>query len=94
MKVDKDIIKKVAVNSRLNISDKEISEFLPQLQEILEFFSKIDEAKTDNVKISLQPIELKNVMREDEIKESLTQEEALSNTKNKKDGYFKGPKSI
>ena len=94
MNIDKKIIERVAANSRLNLTEKEISEFLPQLQEVLEFFSKIDEAKTDDVKISLQPIELKNIMREDEVKESLTQDNALSNTKNKKDGYFKGPKSI
>ena len=94
MNIDKKIIERVAANSRLNLTEKEISEFLAQLQEVLEFFSKIDEAKTDDVKISLQPIELKNIMREDEVKESLTQDNALSNTKNKKDGYFKGPKSI
>lgn len=94
MNIDKKIIERVAANSRLNLTEKEISEFLPQLQEVLEFFSKIDEAKTDDVKISLQPIELKNIMREDEVKESLNQDTALSNTKNKKDGYFKGPKSI
>ena len=31
--------------------------------------------------------------REDKVEESLPVEEALKNTKNKKDGYFVGPKT-
>lgn len=94
MNIDKSIINRVAVNARLNLTDQEISEFLPQLKEVLEFFSKIDEADTEGVKISLQPIELRNIVRDDKGKKCLTQEKALLNTKNKKEGYFKGPKSI
>jgi aspartyl-tRNA(Asn)/glutamyl-tRNA(Gln) amidotransferase subunit C len=33
-----------------------------------------------------------NVFREDVVTESLTQEEALENTKSKQDGHFKAPK--
>lgn len=94
MNIDEPILERVAVNARINLTEEEVSEFLPQLQEIINFFSKIDEAETKNIKPSLQPIELKNVLREDKSKICLTQEEALSNTKNKKDGYFKGPKSV
>ena len=94
MKIDKEIINKIARNSRLNLTEKEIEEFLPQLKEILMIFSKLDEVNTDNVKPSVQPILIKNVTREDESENCLTQEQALSNTKNKKDGYFKGPKVV
>ena len=94
MKVDKALIEHVAEIARLKLTDNEIEKFLPQLKEILEAFSKIAKADTDNVKESFQPIELKNFMRNDIEEKSLSQEEALSNAKHKKEGYFKGPKVI
>jgi aspartyl-tRNA(Asn)/glutamyl-tRNA(Gln) amidotransferase subunit C len=36
--------------------------------------------------------DLVNVMREDEVQEGLTQEEALANAPETEDGFFKGPK--
>ena len=94
MKVDQELIKKVAENARLNLSKKELDEFLPQFKEIIENFSKLDNLDTKNIKPSFQPVELNNVFRNDISKKSLTQEEALRNTKHKKDGYFKGPRII
>ena len=94
MKVDKELIRKVAGVARLELKDKEVEKFVPELKEILNAFSKVDEVDTKGVKPSFQPVEIKNVMREDKITESLSQEEALSNTEHKKNGYFKGPKAV
>lgn len=94
MKLDKDSIKKVAKNARLDLTDSEIKKFLPQLKEILDVFSKLKEVKTDNVKPSFQPIDVKNVFRDDLVGESLSEEEVFKNIKNKKKGYFKGPKAV
>lgn len=94
MKVDKKLIQQIASLARLNLSSAEIKEFLPQLKEILEYFSKLKKANTNKVKPSFQPIELKNVYRKDTVKPGLSQEQALANTKHKKDGFFKGPKAI
>ena len=94
LNVDKELIERVAQNARLNLTKKEVEKFLPELKEVLEFFSKIDELKVDKEEPSFQPIEMKNVLREDKVTKCLTQEEALSNTKNKKDGYFKGPRVL
>ena len=94
MKVDKELIEHVATVARLNLTKKEIVEFIPELKEVLEAFSKLSEIKTDNVKPSFQPVELKNMTREDEVEKSLSQEKALENTKQKKEGYFKGPRAV
>ena len=91
-KVDKKLLLRVAENSRLNLSEKELEEFLPQLQEILKAFNKLDEIDVRDEKPSFQPLALENVARKDVVEKSLSQEEALKNTKNKKDGYFMGPK--
>ena len=94
MRIDKALIEHIAELARLKLTEKEIEKFLPQLKEILETFSKLDEVNTENTKPSFQPVELKNMAREDKIKDCLTQEEALTNAKDKKDGYFKGPKAL
>jgi len=90
--VDKKLLLRVAANARLELSEAEVEEFLPQLQEILKAFSKLDELDVSNEKPSFQPLPLENVARLDTVEKCLSQEEALKNTKHKKDGFFMGPK--
>ena len=94
MNIDEQLIRKVAENARLELSETEIKEFLPQLKEVLESFSKLDEIDTKNVSPSFQPVEIKNNIREDKIGKCLSQEEALKHAHHKKDGYFKGPRAV
>ena len=93
-KVDRELLKAVAENARLELSEAEIKKFLPQLEEVLETFSKLDELDVEKEKPSFQPIPMKNVLREDKVKECVSQETALANTSHKKDGYFKGPRVV
>ncbi|MBN2067536.1 MAG: Asp-tRNA(Asn)/Glu-tRNA(Gln) amidotransferase subunit GatC [Candidatus Diapherotrites archaeon] len=91
-KVDKALLLRVAANARLNLTEQEIEEFLPQLQEMLEAFSKLDKLDVEKEQPSFQPIKLVNVMREDKVEKCLSQDQSLKNTKNKKQGYFMGPR--
>lgn len=94
MEVDKDMLKKVGEVARIKLTGNEIDRFIPQVKEILEYFSLLEEVDTENVKPSFQPIEIKNRLREDKAEKPLSQEEALANSKQNKDGYFKGPKAV
>ena len=94
IKVDKGLLQKVAANARLNLSEQEIKEFLPQFKEILDSFNKLDKLDVSEEKPSFQPTPVKNVFREDKVEKCLSQKEALSNTKHKKEGYFLGPKVV
>jgi len=94
MKVDKELIENVADIARLKLNEEEKNKFVKDFKEILEAFSTINKVDTKDVKISFQPVELQNMVREDEVKASLSQEEALANTKHKKDSYFKGPRAV
>ena len=67
MRVDKELIEKVAKNARLKLSDSEIKSLLPEIKEILDLFSEIDKANVSNLKPSFQPLEIKNVTRKDEV---------------------------
>jgi len=94
MNITKELVKRVAQQSRLDLSDEEVEKLIPQLKEILQAFSEIDKLDTKNVEPSFHPIEIKNVLREDKIKEGLSNEDALSLTPHKKNNYFLGPKTL
>lgn len=94
MKVDKELLEKVASVARLKLTDKEIDKFIPQVKDILDYFSVLEKVDTKNVKPSFQPIELKNRLREDKVTEPLSQKDALKNSTQTQDGYFKGPKAV
>ena len=93
-KVNEKLIEHVAEVARLKLSEKEKKQFVKELKEILGSFSKLDEVDTKGIDVSLQPVELKNVLREDNEEKCFTQEEALSLTRHKKDHYFKGPRAV
>ncbi|MBU0962670.1 MAG: Asp-tRNA(Asn)/Glu-tRNA(Gln) amidotransferase subunit GatC [Nanoarchaeota archaeon] len=94
MIINEDLIKKVAKNARLELTENEIKKFTKECSDILDVFSKIQEVNTKNVQPSFHPIEIKNHLREDLIEDSLSQDDALKNAKHQMNGYFKGPKVI
>ena len=94
VEISKELIEHVAEVARLKLTDKEIEKFSKELNEIVDVFSKLDKVDTKNVEASLQPVELKNMLREDKEEKTFSQEDALRLTEHKKDGYFKGPRAV
>ena len=94
MDVDFALIEKVAFVSKLNLSVKEKNLFIDDFKNILKAFSDIDDVNTKNVVPAIQPIDFVSNLRSDDVKVSISQDQALSNTVHKKDGYFKGPRAI
>ena len=94
MEIDRKLLERVAQNARLELTEDEIKRFLPQMKELMEYFSQLKDVDTSGIKPSFQPVEIRNSLREDEPEECLSQDEALSQTEHKKDGYFKGPRAI
>lgn len=91
----KDSIDHLSKLALLDLTDEEKEKLTKQLGDILNYFKKLDDLDTDNVDPTTHPVEgLQNVFREDEPWESLSNEEALKNTKYKKDGYFKAPRIL
>ncbi len=87
MTVDDAEVEHVASLARIDLDEEEIELFAAQFADILEYFEALDDVP------EVDPdAELANVMRPDEVREGLTQEEALSNAPETEDGYFKGPR--
>lgn len=80
-------VRHVADLARIDLADEEVEEFTEQFVEILEAFETLDEVPETESEADLE-----NVLRTDEVRESLDQEEALRNAPHTEDGYFKGPR--
>ncbi len=91
MKIDKELVEKVAKIARLNLSDEEKEKFAKDFKEILAAFSKLDKVDTSKTSPTLQPVRIEASYLHDVPGECLSQSEALANTKHKEGGYFKGP---
>ena len=85
--VDAEEVRHVAELARVRLADDEVDAFAAQFGDILEYFEALDE-----VPATEREEELVNVMRPDEIEESLSQEAALANAEETEDGFFVGPK--
>jgi len=94
MAVTKKDVEKIAELARLKFSDEELENFTPQMNEILSYMDKLNELDTEDVKPLSHPVEQINVFREDELKSSVSTEEALKNAPDKTDNHFKVPKVI
>lgn len=79
----------IAKLANLEIKEEELKKFQKQLSSILQYVSKLKEVDTKNIETTSQVTGLENVTREDEAKPSLSQEQALSNTKSKHNGFFR-----
>lgn len=75
-----DEVRNIAKLAQLNLTDDEVARFQKQLSEVLNYVEILNELDTENVEPTSHVTGLENVTREDEIKDSLTLEEALSGT--------------
>ncbi|WGI16938.1 Asp-tRNA(Asn)/Glu-tRNA(Gln) amidotransferase subunit GatC [Methanonatronarchaeum sp. AMET-Sl] len=91
-KITEKEVKNISDFARIHLDEEEISNLVPQLNEILDYFDKIDEADTEGLEPLFGIHSQTNKLREDEVGESLTQNTALSNAKDIEDGYFKSPR--
>ena len=94
MAVTKKDVEKIAELARLKFTDEDLENFTPQMNEILSYMDKLNELDTENVKPLSHPVEQINVFREDELKPSISTEDALKNAPDKNEHHFKVPKVI
>jgi len=82
-------VNKVAKLANLTLQKDEEEKLGKQLEETIEYVKQLEEIDTKNVEPTSQVTGLENVLRNDDIKPSLTQEEALANSKSTYNGLFK-----
>ena len=85
--VDPGTVEHVAGLARVDLEPGERERFAEQFEDILAYFETLDAVP----EVERDP-DLTNVMRPDEVAESLDREEALRNAPETEDGQFKGPR--
>ncbi len=81
----------VARLARLELSGDEVERMREQLSAILEAVGKVAELDLEGVEPTAHPLDLVNVLAEDEPRPSLPREEALANAPDLEDGFFGVP---
>lgn len=94
MEVNDELVEKLSHLSRLRFNDAEKEEIKSDLQRMIRFVEKLNELDTKGVAPLLHMSQEVNVLREDEVKGSVSREEALKNAPLHDDQFFKVPKVI
>ncbi len=81
-------VRHIAKLANLTLTDDEVIKFEKQLTETLQYIAQLQEVDTKNITATSQVTALENIFREDEVSPSLTQKDALSNVKPRKNGFF------
>jgi len=87
-------INHIAHLARVNLAKDEIKNFEGQFRDILKYMEKLNKVDITKVSPTSHILPVKNVFREDQVRESLPPEKALSNAPQKKDNLFKVPKVV
>jgi aspartyl-tRNA(Asn)/glutamyl-tRNA(Gln) amidotransferase subunit C len=89
--IDRDQVLHVARLARLRLSDAEIERMSSELSTILDHIEKINELDLENVEPTSHVIEVENVLRADEPRESWPRERILELAPDAGDGGFRVP---
>jgi len=94
MTISRKEVEHVAVLARLYMDEDELEGYTRQLSSILEYMGKLNELDTEGVEPTAHVLPLKNVFRDDEVREGIEREVVLKNAPDKEDGQFKVPKIV
>ena len=94
MKIDSKTVDKLAELARLEFDDASRDEIVNDLNRIVGFVEKLNELDTSSVEPLIYLTDVTNVMRDDVVKQEITQQEALKNAPKRDSDYIKVPKVI
>ena len=91
-------VKKVATLAHLEISEEEVALYTPQMADIVKYVEQLNELDTTDVEPMLGGLtdegEVTVSDRDDVVRPSFTQKEALSEAPSAVDGHFQVPKVL
>jgi len=94
MKIDDQIIEKISGLAYLEFGEEEKEKIRQDLEQILTFVEKLKELDTENVEPLVYLSDKTDVLREDRMIPTISNEEALLNAPEKSGRFFKVPKVI
>jgi aspartyl-tRNA(Asn)/glutamyl-tRNA(Gln) amidotransferase subunit C len=92
--ISRDEVLHVARLSRLHLTDEEVERMRQQLDAILAYIDKLRELDVEGVEPTAHAVPLVNVMRDDALQPSLSQDQALANAPDRAEEFFRVPRII
>ena len=94
MGIDRQAVDHVARLARLDLKEEERERMSTELTTILGHVERIQALDLDGVEPTSHTVPLANVLRPDEVRPSLAQDDALVNAPDKEDGRFRVPRIV
>ena len=92
--ISRDDVAHLAKLARIDMSNAELDHLAEELGVILDAVARVQEVAGSDVPPTSHPIPVNNVVREDVVCPSLTQQESLSGAPAQADGRFKVPQIL
>ena len=92
--ISRDDVAHLAKLARIEMTPAELDHMASELEQILGAVKRVQEVATSDIAPTSHPLSLSNVFRNDVVKPSLTNEEALSGAPAKADERFKVPQIL
>ena len=94
MEITSEMVDRLAHLARLKFSEEEKKELITDLERMIGFVEKLKEVDTSGVKPLLHITDAVNILRDDEVTQTITKQEALLNAPLTNGDFFITPKVI
>ena len=94
MRLSREQVEHVALLARLELSEQEKQRYMEELNQILEHLGRLSELDITDVPPTSHVIPMTNVLREDEVRPPLPQDEVLMNAPDTEAGCFRVPRVV
>jgi aspartyl-tRNA(Asn)/glutamyl-tRNA(Gln) amidotransferase subunit C len=94
MALEQNVIDQLAESSKLYLTEDEKKKISAEMENIILFVNKLNELDTSNTKPMYQVVEMKNIFREDSVKNILDRDKILENAPSVENGCFKVPRVV
>ena len=89
MRLTTEEVRHIALLARVGMTDEEVERMRDQMSNILEHFEVLDQVDTEEVEPTGHSADLESVMREDEVRESASKEDVLSNAPHRERDFIR-----
>ena len=94
MKIDRKEVEHVAQLARLQFDESQLEIFINQMNNILEYFDKLQDLDTSGIEPTSHAVVINNVFRNDMAEKLFDKDVMLENAPEEEKGCFKVPKVI
>ena len=91
MSITREEVEKVALLARLRLTEAELDRMTDQMGQILGYMDLLGEVNTEGIEPMAHSIEVRNVLREDKVRESVSRDKILRSAPSRDDECYLVP---